>query len=774
MRSPPDHAPEPVDILVVDDTPNNLESMKALLADSGARIVVAESGTAALRALLERDFAVILLDVQMPDMDGYATAQLIRSRNRSRQTPIIFLTAYERTEAQILRGYSLGAVDYLFKPIIPEILKSKVSFFIELHRNRDQAQKQAELLREVEKREHARALAEAQQQYERRLLEESAERDRKLAEALSARAEELTRLVEGKEEVERALRRTNDRLQTIGAVASQLLVTPDPAARIEELYGRLGNHLGLEKYLAWLFDEAGEVLQLSSSMGIDPRVVEELREQRAGAGWIGTVAETGNRGVMDPEMPEPAAKSLAEKIGAGSMACVPLLTAQRVLGVLVVASRHRRALHEDDLALVQIGCDQLAVALERSALIDRLRETDRRKDEFLAMLGHELRNPLVPIRNTLEVCRERAGSDEVLHRTLSAADRQIRHVTRLLDDLLDVSRITRGKVELRRQRVEISAMVEQAVHLTEPLIRQRSHALKIELPDFPVVLDADPARLAQIIGNLLMNAAKYTEPGGRIGLAARIEGDRVRIRVEDSGIGIRPEMLKRVFEMFVQEEPKADRALGGLGLGLTLVKQLTEMHGGRIEAFSGGLGCGSRFEVILPLAELSLAGARGPAPACPLLRAAEAGTARPLRVLLVEDNVDVRVTMRDLLELRGHEVLEAADGPSGVEKALETRPDVALLDLGLPGLDGCEVAIRIRAAEQDPRIKLVALTGYGSGEMRARVEKAGFDLHLVKPVGADELWAVLEQFAAARAHGEDGTCRPAQKTSSTPARSSRL
>ncbi|MGA9521349.1 MAG: response regulator, partial [Myxococcaceae bacterium] len=645
--------PEPVDILVVDDTPNNLESMKALLADSGARIVVADSGTAALRALLERDFAVILLDVQMPDIDGYATAQLVRARDRSRQTPIIFLTAYGRTEAQVLEGYSLGAVDYLFKPIIPEILKSKVAFFIDLHRKRDQAQKQAELLREAEKREHARALAEAQQRYERRLLEEAAERDRKLAEALSARAEELIRLVAEKEEVERALRRTNERLQTIGTVASQLLVTPDPAARIQELYGRLGAHLGLEMYLAYLFDEAGDVLHLRSWMGIRDTVAEELREQRAGIGWIGTVAETGMRGVMDPEMPDPAARTLAEKLGAGTLVCVSLLTPQRVLGVLVVGSRKRRALLEDDLAVVQIGCDQLAVAIERTALIDRLRETDRRKDEFLAMLGHELRNPLVPIRNSLEVCRERAGSDEVLQRTLVAADRQIRHVTRLLDDLLDVSRITRGKVELRRQRVELSTMVEQAVHLTEPLIRQRRHTLKLEVPDLPVVLDADPARLAQIIANLLQNAAKYTEPGGHIALRAAVAGDRLHVRVEDTGIGIRREMLGRIFEMFVQEEPKADRALGGLGLGLTLVKQLTEMHGGRIEAFSDGLGCGSTFEVVLPMADLAPPPAIHPRP-----RAAPAAVAPPLRVLLVEDNVDVRATMRDLLELRGHEVHE--------------------------------------------------------------------------------------------------------------------
>jgi signal transduction histidine kinase/DNA-binding response OmpR family regulator len=611
MPLPPPSDPEaPIDILVVDDTVANLESMRALLADTAANVVTAGSGTDALRLLLKQDFALILLDVQMPDLDGYATAQLIRSRERSRQTPIIFLTAYGRSEAQVLRGYSLGAVDFLFKPIVPEILKSKIAFFIELQRNRERARVQAELLRQAEKRELERALREAKQQYQQRILEEERDRERRLAEAMNARAEELTRLVEEKATAERALRSTNERLELLADIASQLLVTQDPTSHIQRIYAGVGAHLGLEVYLHYGVDETGQRLLIGSHMGVPEALVEELAEIQLGEGWIGQSVRTGERQVHDVAFKHTEGQKLAGRLGVKAMACIPLVSAEKLLGAVVVASRAPRTFSQEELAVLQVGCDQLAVATERHALIRRLRESDRRKDEFLAMLGHELRNPLAPIRNALEVFRAKFVQDERLQRTLAAADRQVRHMTRLLDDLLDVSRITRGKVALRRERVELSVLIEQAVHATEPIIRDRKHSLEVALPQDTVVLDADPARVTQVLANLLQNAAKYSEPGGRISLRAGLEAQGLRICVEDTGIGIRPQMLQHIFDMFVQEEPTSDRALGGLGLGLTLVKSLVEMHGGRVEAHSEGLGRGSRFEVLLPLSE---AGAARPA-----------------------------------------------------------------------------------------------------------------------------------------------------------------
>jgi signal transduction histidine kinase/ActR/RegA family two-component response regulator len=414
------------------------------------------------------------------------------------------------------------------------------------------------------------------------------------------------------------------------------------------------------------------------------------------------------------------------------------------VGVVTFGTRGRLRLEPDELEVLGVIADQIAMALDRARLIDELSrraadlaEADRRKDEFLAMLAHELRNPLAPILSGIELLGLAGATEDARHRALEAAGRQVRHLVSLVDDLVDVSRIRTGKVELRRQRIELSRVVEDAVTAVQPLFREQEQELLLELPAERIVLDADPVRLTQAIENLLHNAAKYTDPGGHVRLAARRDGGEVLVRVEDDGIGISPELLQRMFDIFVQGKQPPNRARGGLGLGLALVRSLVELHGGQVRAESAGPGRGSAFEIRLPADDAGEVPAVEPAPRAN-------GHDLRLRIAVIEDNPDIRDTLRELLELRGHEVVEAEDGQRGIDLVLDRRPDVALVDIGLPGLDGYEVASRVRAVCDT---RLVALTGYGGPEDRSRAARAGFDAHLVKPVDLDALSLVLERVA---------------------------
>ena len=729
-------------MLAVDDTPANLRSLEVLVADLGANIITAQSGDEALRLLLEREFALILLDVQMPGMDGYETARLIRMRERTRLIPIIFLTAFNRSEVNVSRGYELGAVDYLFKPIVPEVLRTKVAVFLDLHRKTEEVRRQADLLRQAESREHERQLAEARTHYERSLLQQEMERERKVAEALEQRAQELARLVKEKEEAQLALHESHTRQRLLADTAGRLLRVTEKRSLFENILQQLCEHLGLEFFLAYQTLEDGS-LRLAAHTGLSPAQVPTLERLTAGQGVAGRVLAERQRWVLEVGATENGAfPDAAPELGLTALACYPLLTEGRALGTLAFGTRQARTFSEDDLGLMQGVCDQVAVALERERLIGELREADRRKDEFLAMLAHELRNPLAPVRHALEVVRLRMVQDDLLQRTIASADRQVAHMTRLVDDLLDVSRITRGKVELRRTLVPLTELVDGAVQSCEPIIAQRRHALTVDVPGELILLQVDPTRMTQVLANLLHNAAKYTSPGGRISLKAERDGDELRIHVRDNGIGLPPEMLHRVFDLFVQVDPGSDRAQGGLGLGLTLVRSLVEMHGGQVMANSGGLAKGSEFIVKLPVppelpATRSLVSAVQAAPSPSKLP--------PLHILLVEDNPDIRETLRDLLELHGHRVQEAGDGHAAVELVLSQHPQVALVDIGLPGLDGYKVAELVRASEKGSAIRLVALTGYGHPEDRKRALDAGFDAHLVKPISSDELSQVLKK-----------------------------
>ena len=543
--STPQAEPGAGDILVVDDNPANLLAVEAALGgDFEGRVMRAHSGREALALLLQQDFALILLDVHMPTMDGFETARMIRARKRSSHTPIIFITAQNRDDRQISAAYALGAVDFLSKPIVAEVLHAKVSVFVELQRRTAEVARQAELIRRHERLEHERALA--------------AERARWEAEALRRQMEQLA-------------------------------------------------------------------------------------------------------------------------------------------------------------------------------------EADQRKDQFLAVLSHELRNPLAPLITGLELLRVQLSSipqlDGRLLRTRDIMQRQAQHLARLVDDLLDMSRISSGKIELRRAPVLVQEVIEQALSTSQPLIDEAGHALTLDLAAEPLLVNGDAVRLVQVIANLLNNAARYTAPHGRITIAVEhAANDNVEIRVTDNGRGIAPEFLTQVFDTFAQEKPEGS---AGLGLGLTVVRRIVAMHEGSIEARSEGRDRGSEFLVRLPLHRP----ANGPRHAS--VPPVAGGASRSLSVVLVEDSDDIRDLMADLLRNWGHTVSVACEGDAGAELVLKSKPDVAFIDIGLPVMDGYAVASHIRAHSRDKSPRLIAMTGYGQESDKRRALNAGFDEHLVKPASIEALKRAL-------------------------------
>ena len=370
---------------------------------------------------------------------------------------------------------------------------------------------------------------------------------------------------------------------------------------------------------------------------------------------------------------------------------------------------------------------------------EALREADRRKDEFLAMLAHELRNPLAPISHALTV-QSRSEDLEVWTEMRQAMERQVRHLVRLVDDLLDVSRLTTGRITLRREAVDIRDIVADALETCREAIEVKQHRVTTRVASEALVVDGDRIRLVQILTNILNNAAKFTEPGGQIEIGAAKSDQVVEICVRDSGVGISPERLPRIFDLFSQSDQSPDRAHSGLGVGLTLARRLVDMHAGELTASSAGPGRGSEFRIALPA--LTMAARRqatpSPRPAAPAAKATAA-----LRVLVVDDHVDATRALRRLLLVMGHEVTIAHDGKSGIEMASRDRPDVILLDIGLPQMDGYSVARHLRSLPHFVTTRIIALTGYSAEAARQNVRRAGFDQHLVKPVDADELEAAL-------------------------------
>ena len=543
-------APDKVNILVVDDEPKNLMVLETVLDDPGYRLIRAQSGQEALLALMADEFAVLVLDVRMPDMTGFELARLVKERKKTARIPIIFLTAYFNEDQHVLEGYDHGAVDYLHKPINVPVLRSKVAVFAELHRKN-------------------RALELANQA----LLEEVSER----------------RLAE-------------ERLSDLNA-------------------------------------------------SLDRRVTERTD------------------------------------------------------------------------------------ALQASEA--KLRDINRRKDEFLATLAHELRNPLAPVRNAVQVLKHKSLEASKLHWATQIIERQVKAMSRLIDDLMDVSRINQGKLELRREQIGIRSILEDAIESARPLIDENQHRVVLNFAAQDLELSADATRLTQAFMNLLTNAAKYMERGGCITIEVSGTESAVVVNVRDTGIGIAQDRLESVFELFSQVETALSRSRGGLGIGLSLTRQLVEMHNGTVVARSAGLGHGSEFVVTLPLDIPSTLTDRSTTQATSVDKPQI--SAPQLRILVADDNVDAAAAFAALLELMDHKVMQVHDGQAAVQAALDFNPQVVFLDIGMPKLNGYDACRQIRAQPLGPSMVIFACTGWGQLDDLRKSKEAGFNKHLVKPVDPELL-----------------------------------
>ena len=570
---------------------------------------------------------------------------------------------------------------------------------------------------------------------------------------LLANIRALLRVHAAEEEARRRLQETIHLHET----ATRLSQIRDLPATLREVLTAIMQLQRAPMGVLFLYDAERRALTPAISIGLTQASLTLINRVPFGAGASGTAVAERRSVVIEDVLSDTLSlhdhhRKAAAKSHCRAVCSVPLLGCDQPLGAMTTAWTEPHRPSDWEIRLVELYARHAAASIENAQLYGQLRDEDVHKDEFLAMLAHELRNPLAPILNAAHVMRLHAPSDDTLLWAIGMVERQTRHLTHLVDDLLDVSRITRGKVELHRELITLRLVVQNVAEANRSIIADRGHQLTIELPEETIWLDADPTRLEQILNNLLHNAAKYTPRGGRITLEVAREtasenfphGAAV-IHVRDSGIGIVPEMLRRVFDVFSQAERTLDRAEGGLGLGLTLVRRLTEMHGGRVEAHSAGLGQGSEFVVRLPLVPLSpeTFEARPREGRQDELDALfQGGPAHSHRVLVVDDQVDTAQSLAELLEIWGHQVQVGYDGPAAVALAGEFHPEVVLLDIGLPLMNGYEVARRLREGYgQD--VMLVAMTGYGQDEDRRRAMDAGFDLHMTKPVDLNVLRDLL-------------------------------
>jgi signal transduction histidine kinase/DNA-binding response OmpR family regulator len=688
-------------ILIVDDLPEKILVYRSVLEELGQNIVTAASGAEALKQVLRNDFAVILLDFNMPDMDGFETARLIRQRRLSAHVPIIFLTAFA-DEVRTAEGYATGGVDYLPTPVIPEILRAKVRVFVDLYRLRRQVTQQAE------------------EQVRRAAAEQAARRSAFLAEA--------SRTVSGSLDV----------ATTLDALARLTvpLLADIAAASLVNARGECGR-------TQWIWMGANaKAGSGTTSTGPEGRLREAvIRAASTGQAEHLTELDEPATGYC-PEWDDSGARPV---FALSTALALPLVARGETLGVLVLGNGpSARKFDPQDVVMIEDVAARAGIALDNALLVRDIRENDLKKDEFLAMLAHELRNPLAPIRSGLELL-EAGGADRA---TVAPMRRQVEHLVRLVDDLLDVSRITRGTIDLQRHSTDLRRAAATAVETSRPLIDAHEQTLQVSLPDDPLIISGDPVRLTQVLTNLLNNASRYTPNGGHISLSAQREGDEIVLRVVDTGAGVARDMLPKIFELFVQADRSLDRAKGGLGIGLTLVRRLVEMHNGRVQAFSEGPGLGSEFVVRLPICDEPLE--PDVANDDPII---ETERGMPRRILIVDDNVDAATTLGMLLRLDGHNIRFAHDGQAAVDAAAEFSPDVVLLDIGLPKLDGYEVARRLRARPETEEALLVAVSGYGQEEDRRRSKEAGFDHHLTKPVDFSVLRQVLPKASASVSAG---------------------
>ncbi len=568
------------------------------------------------------------------------------------------------------------------------------------------------------------------QQTLRRAVE--SERRARLELAQRAQAEELLRTTQAQlaREVEDLTRlyQLSSKLDTLRGLDEQLHAILVSAVQAH----------GTDRGLLAIYDAPSGELAVRASLGFAPAALAALADVATATGASGLAFSEGRRVVVDNidnderfEMH----RAITARFGIRAAHSVPLVAANgEVLGSLSVhfGAPHRPSRREMDQA--DLLARKAALYVQRARAEEarreseqRLLEADRRKDEFLATLAHELRNPLAPIRNAVRFLQIKGSADPHLTNARELIDRQVRHMVRLVDDLLDVSRVTLGQIHLQNEVVSLRLLITNAVEASRPVLDAAQHQIVVALPDEPIYIEGDVTRLTQIFQNLLNNAAKYTPAGGRVEISSSRADACVRVAVRDNGIGIPPDMLERVFEMFAQAERPGTLARDGLGIGLSLAQRLAQMHGGRIEAHSEGEGRGSEFAVVLP----TCAPRTLPKPEAFF----EERTAPPLarRILIVDDNVDAAESLRMLIETQGHRARAAFDGDSALSVATEFRPEVVFLDLGMPKMDGYTVCRRLRSAPRGEELVIVALTGWGQDSDRTRTAAAGFDHHLVKP-----------------------------------------
>jgi PAS domain S-box-containing protein len=548
----------------------------------------------------------------------------------------------------------------------------------------------------------------------------------------------FTRDVTDQRIIEEQRRRQSERLHLLWETATVLLGADHADAMLRGLLAKIGPHLGVDTYVHYSVDAHGGTLKLTSSEGISAEDARRL--VRPVEGTIFSAVVSQRRPVIVPaiqDSEEPALRGL-KACGIRVLSCQPLLAGDRLIGVLSLGSRSKNHFDVDEEAFIETVCHYVTLAYERLHLLSELKAGDRRKDEFLATLAHELRNPLAPVRNAVQVLRLKGPADPQLRWARDVIDRQVEYLTRLIDDLMDVSRITRDKLELRRQRIAINDVVYGAIESSRPLIEQSGHELIVALPSQPVFLNGDLVRLAQVFLNLLNNAAKYTDRGGRIWVTAEVTEQNVMVSVKDTGLGIAPEKLPRLFDLFFQVDLTLERARGGLGIGLSLVRRLVELHGGRVEVHSGGVGQGSEFIVQLPLLKESAT-----MPALEPSLAPVGALTPPARLLVADDNRDAADSLAMLLRIHGNEVHTVYDGADAVDSAARLRPDAVLLDIGMPRLNGYDACRQIRESAWGRNVLVIAMTGWGQDHDRRRTNEVGFDAHLVKPVDPAELMALI-------------------------------
>lgn len=542
-----------------------------------------------------------------------------------------------------------------------------------------------------------------------------------------------------------ARRRAETLLRLLSDTAEHLLMAADPDELVGGLWEKIREPLGVDAYFNVLIEQPGAPPRLASCAGLSEQAVASLLALETSSSEASDPAAAAGAVHLDhvQQSTDPRARVLRAD-GIRACVCHPLQAEDARLGMLCFATRGKDEFTPDELDFLRTASHYATFAYERLKHIEEMRESDRRKDEFLATLAHELRDPLAPLANIVELMKRSPDDAAVIGRARRTMERQLGQLVQLVDDLLDVARITRGRLQLRRTRVELAQALRQAAETARPLIDGARQELEIALPEEPIWLDADPVRLAQIFGNLLTNASKFTEAQGRIRVSAGQQNGEAIVEVTDTGIGIPSAELRTIFDMFAQVPSARARSQNGLGIGLTLVSRLVEMHGGTVDASSEGAGKGSQFVVRLPL---SGEASEKPPPACE-----EAATTRSgQRVLIVDDNRDSAMSLATLLQLSGHVTREAFDGPEAIAAAREFRPDAVLLDIGLPSLDGHEVCRRLREELWGRDILIVALSGWGQSEDRRKSRAVGFDHHMVKPVKHDTLMQLLDEHAARHA-----------------------